>query len=192
MSEQNRSEEATKINVDFGKGLFEDKSKDNFQKPTEPFENSIEEKLKEEIAKLKDTVIRKVADADNLRKRLEKEKVDSINYANTKIAKDLLPTLDNFQHILSNMPKDNVNEKIRAIFDGIVLCEKGLLAVLRKHGISKIETKTGDDFNHQCHQAMCEVEDKNVAPGKVVHVMQDGYMYNNRLLRPAMVSVAKK
>lgn len=185
-------QEQTKINVDFGKNCSDNESISNEQAAKENCENNVEEKLKEEVAKLKDTVIRQLADAENLRKRLEKEKADSISYANTKMAKDLLPTLDNFQHILSNMPKDKMDEKIQAIFDGIVLCEKGLLSVLQKHGISKIETKSGDDFDHQYHQAMCEVEDKDVAPGKIVHVMQDGYMYNNRLLRPAMVSVAKK
>lgn len=188
MTEQNH----TKINVDFGENCQKNKVENAEQNSAESKQDNAEEKLKEEVAKLKDTVIRQLADADNLRKRLEKEKSDAINYANTKIAKDLLPTLDNFQHIMSNMPKDKVDDKIQAIFDGIVLCEKGLLSVLQKHGISKIESKSGDDFDHQYHQAMCEVEDKNIAPGKIVRVMQDGYMYNNRLLRPAMVSVSKK
>lgn len=188
MTEQNH----TKINVDFGESCQKNEVESSEQDIAENVKINAEEKLKEEIAKLKDTVIRQMADADNLRKRLEKEKSDAISYANTKFAKDLLPTLDSFQHILSNMPKNKVDDKIQAIFDGIVLCEKGLLSVLQKHGISKVETQAGDDFNHQYHQAMCEVEDENLASGKIVHVMQDGYMYNNRLLRPAMVSVSKK
>lgn len=153
---------------------------------------SVEDKLNAEVAKLKDTLVRKMADFDNFRKRMDREKSDAVSYANTKIAKDLLPTIDSFQHIVASMPKEGVADNVRAIFDGILLCEKGLLSTLQKHGISKVETKIGDEFNHEYHQAMCETESDEVEPGKIALIMQDGYMYRDRLLRPAMVGVAKK
>ena len=141
------------------------------------------ENFQKEIQTLKDTVLRQAAEAENLRKRLEKEKDDSIKYASSKFAKDLLPVLDNFERVQSSS---------EALVDGITLCEKELLSVFKKHGITKIEVSEGDSFDHQYHQAMCELEDKDRPAGSVIKVFQSGYMYHGRLLRPAMVSVVKK
>lgn len=170
---------------------FEKKGEKEAVEDEENSEN-IEQKLQDEIAKLKDTLIRKAADFDNVRKRMEREKADAVAFANTKMAKDLLPTIDNFRHIAASLPKDGVPDNVRAVFDGIELCEKGLLSVLEKHGIRRVETNVGDEFNHKYHQAMCETESDDVEPGKIAYIMQDGYTYNDRLLRPAMVGVAKK
>jgi molecular chaperone GrpE len=152
--------------------------------------------LEKEIASLKDTVLRKVADYENFRKRTEKDKFDAIRFSNTKFAKDLLSVIDNFERVTEN--SESIKEKIdadpglKAFFDGIMLCEKELLSVLKKHGIEKIEIKEGDVFNPDCHQAISELVDPNHKPGSIVKVLQTGYNYNDRLLRPAMVSVSKK
>lgn len=152
--------------------------------------------LQEENALLKDTLLRKAAEAENVRKRLEKEKADAVAYANSSFARDLLPVLDNFERVISGA--DSLQEQIKdndgllALLDGIKLSQKELISVLRKHGISLVEVADGDDFNHEYHQAMCEVESDTYEAGKVTQVLQTGYTYHNRLLRPAMVSVSKK
>lgn len=149
------------------------------------------QKLRDEIADLKNSLMRNMADAENLRKRLEREKTDAVRFANTSFAKSLLPTLDNFEHVMDHLSGQNENN-MKAILDGIALCKKELLNAFEKQGIKQIETKPGDDFNHEYHQAMCEVDSKDQLPGQIVSVMQSGYVYNDRLLRPVMVSVAKK
>jgi molecular chaperone GrpE len=185
MSEDIKQDKNNTVDVDFKN---ENESVDE-QKESD--EVSVEDQLTAEIAKLKDTLIRKVADSENLRKRLEREKSEAIKFSNTAIVKDILPTIDNFEHVIASMPKEGVDKNIQAVFDGILLCQKSLLSALQKHGITKIETKPGDEFDHQYHQAMCEVECKKIESGKIANVMQNGYLYNDRLLRPAMVSIAK-
>lgn len=154
------------------------------------------EQLEKEATTLKDTVLRKVAEMENLRKRLEREKNDALKYANKNFAKDLLTVLDNFERAMENIKP--LKEKIEAdtglknFINGIILCEKELLAIFKRYGISQIEANEGDDFNHDFHQAMCEVSDPNHKDGTIMKVFQTGYMYNERLLRPAMVSVSKK
>jgi molecular chaperone GrpE len=153
-------------------------------------------KLQEEVAKLKDALLRKVADLENLKRRCDKDKEDSLKYSNGKFAKDLLAVLDNFERITENsasvMKKIEAEPSLKAFFDGILLCEKELLGTFKKHGISRIETREGDEFNPGYHQAMCELESPDHKAGSVIKILQKGYMYNDRLLRPAMVSVSKK
>lgn len=153
-------------------------------------------KLQDEIAVLKDTVLRKVAESENLRKRLEKEKEDAIKYSNARFAKDLLPVLDNFERVQESYNElssdDEISSKLKHFVDGVLICEKELISVFKKHGIEKIDITDGCPFDHQYHQAMCEIEDDSLESGTVIKVFQTGYMHNDRLLRPAMVSVSKK
>ena len=161
-------------------------------------ENSQESQadLFDQIAKLKDSLLRKTAESENLRKRLEKEKDDAVKYANKSFARDLLSVLDNFERINNNITsvKDKIEEdaNLKAYFEGIAICEKELLSTFQKYGISRVNVSAGDLFNHELHQAICEVEDDEHPVGSVVKVFQTGYKYNDRLLRPAMVSVSKK
>jgi molecular chaperone GrpE len=152
--------------------------------------------LENEISVLRDTLLRKMAESENLRKRLEKERDDAEKFANGRFAKDLLGVLDNFDRIMSNSnvlgEKIKNDEKLKAFFDGIDLCGKELVSAFKKHGISTIAVAKGDAFDPKYHQAMCEVEDENHKSGSVIEVFQAGYLYNDRLLRPAMVSVSKK
>lgn len=152
--------------------------------------------LLEQINTLKDTLLRKTAESENLRKRLEKEKDDAVKYANKNFARDLLAVLDNFERINGNIAsvknKIDADPNLKAYFDGIAICEKELLSTFQKYGISRIEVPTGSPFNHELHQAMCEVEGDQQLAGTVVKVFQTGYKYHDRLLRPVMVSVSKK
>lgn len=159
-------------------------------------EKDSEADLLDQIATLKDALLRKTAESENLRKRLEKEKDDAVKYANKGFARDLLSVLDNFERINNNITsvKDKIEEdaNLKAYFEGIAICEKELLSTFQKYGISRVNVSAGDLFNHELHQAMCEVEDDQHPVGSVVKVFQTGYKYNDRLLRPAMVSVSKK
>lgn len=150
----------------------------------------------QQIATLKDSLIRKAAEMENLRKRLEKEKDEAVKYANKNFAKDLLPVLDNFERIENNLAivKDKIEQdpNLKAFFEGIAICEKELLAAFKRYGVSKVQAEPGLVFDHSQHQAMCEVEDDKIPEGSVVKVFQTGYNYHDRLLRPAMVSVSKK
>ena len=152
--------------------------------------------LEEEVRSLKDTLLRKVAESENLRKRLEKEKDDVEKYANTKFARDFLSVIDNFDRVSENSKniteKINTDNMLKVFFDGVVLCGKELLGVFKKHGITIIEVSEGDSFNPQYHQAMCEVESDEHDQGVIIKVFQHGYLYRDRLLRPTMVSVSKK
>ena len=183
---------------------FEKKSAENCDQGVNSCEDCNDKKedesrvaeLEEQIKSLKDTVLRKVAEMENLKKRCEREKNDAISYANTKFAKDLLGVLDNFDRIIEN--SDSASEKIsadpnlKAIFEGISLCNKELVTILQRHGVNLVKAEKGLPFDPQFHQAMCEVEAENVNPGTIVEIFQKGYSYNDRLLRPSMVSVAKK
>ena len=127
--------------------------------------------LAEENAKLKDMILRTHAEMENLRKRFAKEREDSIKYANTGFSKDIIVAIDNMERAFANCDKDNIADK--AFYDGIVI--------------------TLDDFDHNLHQVMCEVESEDKEHGgKVIDIYQTGYTINGRLLRPALVSVAKK
>jgi molecular chaperone GrpE len=154
-------------------------------------------KLEEEIEALRNTLLRMAAETENLRKRLEKEKSEAVKYANVKFAKDLLAVLDNFERISGNCSA-SVREKIesaegfKAFFDGILLCEKELLSIFKRHVISPLKTEKGNKFDPECHQAVCELESSDHEVGSVIQVLQNGYIYHDRLLRPAMVSVSKK
>ena len=152
--------------------------------------------LQKQIQLLKDTVLRKAAEMENLKKRCEREKSDAVSYANTKFAKDLLPVLDNFDRVMENSAaiesQISENSNLKAIFEGIALCNKELLSIFQKHGITMVKAEKGIAFNPEFHQAMCEIESENDAPGAIIQVFQKGYAYNDRLLRPSMVSVAKK
>ncbi|MDR0632326.1 MAG: nucleotide exchange factor GrpE [Holosporaceae bacterium] len=154
------------------------------------------QKLKDEIGMLKDTVLRKMAESENLRKRLEKEKEEVIRYSNAKFAKDLLAVVDNFERVSENSAsikeKIETDDGLKAFFAGIELCEKELISTFKRHGIYRTEVKEGDEFNPEYHQAMCELDSPDHKAGVIIKVFQTGYIYNDRLLRPAMVSVSKK
>ena len=150
------------------------------------------EKLSEELEKLKEEKLRLLAEMDNLRKRSEKEKLDSIRYGSINFARDILSPGDNLTRALESIPEDEkTSEKFKNLIDGLNMVQKEFSTILRKHGVNKIEAiKT--KFDHNLHQAMVELEDDTVDEGTVVQEMQSGYTMHDRLLRPSMVAVSKK
>jgi molecular chaperone GrpE len=147
----------------------------------------------EQIADLKDRLLRAVAETENIRRRAEREREDTAKYAVTGFAKDLLNVADNLRRALQNLSDDvrAKDEAVAKLADGVELTERELLRVFEKHGIRVVEPQPGEKFDHNFHQAMFEVPNTDQPPGAIVTVMQAGYALKDRLLRPAMVGVAK-
>ncbi len=151
---------------------------------------SVEEKLEDAENKL----LRTLAETENLRKRYEREKEDLSNYVISNFAKETLSILDNLQRALSSIKtndfKDN-DESIKKFVEGIELTEKQIITIFEKFKIEQVKS-LDSNFDPNFHQAMFEVESEDRAPGTVVEVVQEGYKIGDRLLRPALVGVAKK
>ncbi len=142
----------------------------------------------EEIAGLKDRLLRAAAEMENTRRRLDREKVDASSYAMTGFARDLLGVADNLRRAVSALPAEAPG--FDAVKTGIEATERELTAVLSRHGISRVETD-GQKLDPNRHQAMIEVDSDAHEPGAIVQELQAGYVIKDRLLRPALVSVAK-
>jgi len=149
--------------------------------------------LNEENAGLKDKVLRTLAEMENLRRRTEREVADARTYATTNFARDILNVADNLRRALETVPAEAraaAEGALLAILVGLELTERDLLKTLERHGIRKIEPK-GERFDPNLHQAMFEVPDPSVPNGTVREVVQAGYVIGDRVLRPALVGVAK-
>jgi molecular chaperone GrpE len=163
-----------------------------FESLEEEFKAKMEAKVAEAEAKAaeaEDKFLRTHAEFDNIKKRLEKEKYSAIDYASEKFAKDMLTTIDTLDMALYSAKGDlPAEELLQKLEEGIQLTLKKFVETFEKHDITVVET---DEFNPEYHNAVMQVpatEEK--AAGQVVEVMQKGYMFKERLLRPAMVSVA--
>ncbi len=188
-SKKDNQEEPKNNKSDEKETYSENQSLDN-----EDNENNIDEteKLIEEIEKLKEEKLRILAEMENLRKRSEKEKLDSIRYGSINLARDILSPGDNLVRALEAIPKDEKDsEKFKNLIDGLNMVQKEFSTILGKHGVNKIEA-INTKFDHNLHQAMVELEDDKVDEGTVVQEMQSGYTMYDRLLRPSMVAVSKK
>jgi len=149
--------------------------------------------LQAELAETKDRMLRAMADTENMRRRAARETDEARKYAVTGFARELLEVADNLSRALDSVPGEaRENEQVKPLVEGIELTQKSLTACFEKHKITKVDPATGDRFDHNQHQAMFEIETAEHAPGSVVQVMQHGYVIADRLLRPAMVGVAKK
>jgi len=147
--------------------------------------------LETELAEAKDRLLRALADTENTRRRAQREREDLQKYAITGFAKDLLSPVDNLRRALDSMPEAEVNDlKLRGLLDGVAATERELLSALERHGVRRIDPK-GEKFDHNFHQAIFEAENSGQPAGTVVEVLQPGYVLHDRLLRPAMVGVAK-
>ena len=155
-------------------------------------EESEEERLQEEIRTLKEDKIRVLAEMENLRKRFDREKIDSIKYGSVNFARDILSPGDNLERALSaiNQEEDHP-QSIKNLIEGLKMVQKEFSSALEKNGISKINSMN-EKFDPNLHQAMMEVERDDLDEGIVVQEIQTGYMMHDRLLRPAMVGVSKK
>jgi len=149
-------------------------------------------KLNEEIENLKEEKLRILAEMENLRKRFEKDKIDSIKYGNHNLAKDMLTLGDNLSRALDAISSDEKrSESFNNLIDGLKIVQKEFVMILEKHGVKKIES-INKKFDHNYHQAMLEVETDEFNEGYVVQEIQSGFTLHDRLLRPSMVGVSKK
>ena len=158
--------------------------------PSTAKEKSIEEKLKES----EDKVLRLLAEIENQRRRFEKEIKDAFEFGSFNFAKESLAILDNLhraKEAIKNDEKLKTNKDLDKFLENISIIEKDLIAIFEKNRIKKIDTEK-KKFDPNLHQAMSEIENVNVEPGIILQEIQAGYMLGERLLRPALVSVAKK
>tara|TARA_B110000438_G_C15714577_1_gene606904 strand:+ start:307 stop:1005 length:699 start_codon:yes stop_codon:yes gene_type:complete len=155
-------------------------------------EKSTEEKLNDEIIKLRDEKLRLLAEMENLRKRSDKDRVDSIRYGSINLARDILSPDDNLSRALEAIPQEKEkSETINNLIEGLRMVQKEFSTILEKYGVKKIDA-LNEKFDHNYHQAMVEIENNDVEPGTVIEEMQSGYTMHDRLLRPSMVGVSKK
>jgi len=154
-------------------------------------QGEIDNKTAEAAAK-QDAYLRAVAETENVRRRLEKEKEETAKYAISKFAKDILTVGDNFQRAIAAVPKDALegDPALSALLDGVVLAERDYRSALERHGIV-VDDPVGQPFNPHHHQAVMEQENPDVPSGTVLQVFQVGYLIEDRCLRPAMVVVSK-
>ena len=169
-----------------------DTQEDTVTEETTENENSEEDSLEKEIETLKEEKIRLLAEMENLRKRFEREKIETIKFGSINLARDILSPGDNLERALDALPEDeNHSESIKNLIDGLKMVLKEYKSNLEKHGVKKIET-LNQKFDHNFHQAMMEVENNEVEEGTVVQEVLSGYTMHDRLLRAAMVGVSKK
>jgi molecular chaperone GrpE len=149
--------------------------------------------LQAEVAELKERHLRALADAENVRRRAERERLDVSQYAVTRFARDMLSISDNLKRALSHLPPQSELEAfpaVKAVLEGVEATERELTATLERHGVRQIETKDAK-FDPHLHQAIAEVPAQGKPQGSIVDVVQTGYVISDRLLRPAMVTVAR-
>jgi molecular chaperone GrpE len=144
-----------------------------------------------ELGDTKDRLLRALAETENVRRRFQREREDAQKYAISGFAKDLLTVVDNLRRALDAIPEAEVSDpRTRSLLDGVAATERELLAAFERHGLTRIDPK-GERFDHNFHQAIFEAERPGAPAGTVIEVLQPGYVLHDRLLRPAMVGVAK-
>ena len=150
------------------------------------------EALRVEIAALKDQILRYAAEADNVRRRAEREANDARAFAIQKFARDLFAVADHLSAATTHAPRDVVDQAVKNFVVGVEMTEKELSSVFERNGLKRIEPAKGGKFDPHLHQAMMEQPGEGVAPGAVIKVLQPGYELFGRIVRPAMVVVASK
>lgn len=145
--------------------------------------------LRAEVAELKDRLLRALADAENIRKRGERDRRDAELYGATRFARDLLSVHDNFDRALGNVT-ESVRAEAPGLIEGIELTRRDLVNAFAKHKIAEIRPEAGERFDPKLHQAMFEAPVAGTKAGDIIQVMNVGFMIGDRLLRPAQVGVS--
>lgn len=176
------------------KGTAEE-GKDTTRHAEAPKEGASETRIAEleaEVAKFRDQWMRAAAETENVRKRAQRDQEDTARYATSSFARDMINVAENLKRALETIPPEARKEEglLKTVAEGIDLTQRELLSVFEKYGIKRIDPE-GQKFDHNLHQAVVQIERADVAPGTVVQVVQAGYVQHDRLLRPAMVAVAK-
>ena len=160
--------------------------------PDDPEEGSVEA-LAKEAADARDKMLRTLAEMENLRKRTAREVSDARTYGISGFARDVLDIADNLQRALDAVPAEAraaADPGLKALIEGVELTERSLHNALEKNGVRKFDP-AGEKFDPNVHQAMYEIPDPSVPAGTIAQVIQSGYMIGERVLRPALVGVAK-
>jgi molecular chaperone GrpE len=145
--------------------------------------------LEAERDELKDKWMRALADAENSRKRSERDRREAEQYGGSRLARDMLSVFDNMKRAVESIPAEN-REANKAVIEGLELTMRELLNVFRKHGIELISPDVGDKFDPAVHEAMFEAPVPGTKAGEIIQVTADGFMLHERLLRPAKVGVS--
>jgi molecular chaperone GrpE len=178
--------------------VTEEQTEDGFAEPAAEYQaepDTLEaeadeiEALRAERDMLRDRFMRALADAENSRKRSERDRREAEQYGGSKLARDMLPVFDALRRALETM-QDKATEADKAVLEGIELTMREITNVFRKHGIEPIEPAPGDPFDPQLHQAMFEAPVPGTKAGDILQVMAVGFMIHDRLLRPAQVGVS--
>ena len=161
----------------------------------EPAESEPEEAqkptLEDQVSELRDRLLRAMAELENTRKRAQRDREEANKYAITGFARSVLTVADNLRRAIDSVPgEERGNEAVKTLLAGIEMTERELLKAFEQQGIQAVEP-LGEKFDHNFHQAMFEVEGSGQPPGTIVQVMEAGYVIADRLLRPAMVGIAK-
>lgn len=160
---------------------------------SDDFEEFIEadelDKLRAERDDMRDRFMRALADAENSRKRSERDRREAEQYGGSKLARDLLPVYDNLRRAL-DVATDDTRTQAAALIEGVELTLRELSTVMTKHGVAPITPAIGEQFDPQIHQAMFEAALPGTKAGQIIQVMGDGFMLHDRLLRPAQVGVS--
>ena len=179
-----------KKNEDFLDNLDDAANNEFGEHEPEMFDQQAEiEELRAERDELRDRYMRALADAENARKRSEKDRREAEQYGGSKLARDLLPVYDNLQRALGAATEDQ-RAAFGAVLEGVELTLRELLNVFKKHGIEPISPKVGDKFDPQLHQAMFEAPVPGTRAGDIIQVSAEGFLLHDRLLRPAQVGVS--
>jgi len=173
----------------------EEKAQKEPKQAEEPKETKSEPDLKAKLQETEqeakenyDRYLRVSADMENFKKRAEKEKNETLRFANEEIIKALIPILDNLERAIDH-GRESGNSK--GLLEGVEMTYKSFLSVIQKFGVSQIEA-LGTEFDPNLHEALMVQEDTQEPPGRVISQAQKGYLMHNRLMRPAMVVVSKK
>ena len=149
-------------------------------------------KSETELADTKDKLLRALAESENQRRRAQRDREDASKYAAANFAKDMLDVADNLHRAIGSVDPASLQDgPAKALVEGVAATERALLAALERHGIKRIEPEIGERFDPNWHEAMFEVPNTGHPAGSIVQVVQAGYRMHDRLLRPAMVGVAK-
>ena len=171
----------------------QDSKKNDEIKKQKPQDNDKIKQLEALISELKDQSIRALAEAENTRKRAEKEISEAHKYAVTNITKDLIDVLENLyratEHI--DQKQENSTDQIKTLIEGVEMTKSSFIKVLERYGVLRIDPAPGDEFDHNLHQAISQEESKDFDSGKITKVVQAGYKIGDRLTRPVMVIVSR-
>lgn len=149
--------------------------------------------LEAKLADAEERVLRAMAETQNMRRRADREKESAIKFGAERFARDIITVADNLRMAISAVSEEDAegDPKLKNMRVGVVMTEKELLGAFEKNHVQQVVPQLGDDFDHNLHQAMTQIETADIEPGKVALVMTAGYRLHDRLLKPAMVGVAK-